>query len=95
MEPVAAAGVAQLQDFPKRECQRRNDGCFLAQDRQAKSKLAGPHASFNVKPDSPKRKRGCREVCMSQRTLHKEDRVHCGGDGSGHGNAGPRQASRQ
>src|SRR6478609_7637195 len=73
MKPASLVLIARVQDFPKRKSQRRDDCSFLAQDGQAKSKLAGQNAPLNVKPDAPERKSGSRKIGMSQRTLHKED----------------------
>src|SRR5579864_2534405 len=76
LESGSYAAIAMRKSFPKRECQRCDDRSLFAQNSQAKSKLRGPDAAFDVKPDSPKRKCSSHKIGMRQRALHKKDWVH-------------------
>src|SRR6185312_6899873 len=84
---TSSTAIAMRQDFPESECHRRDYGRFFAQDSQTKGKLCGPHSAFDIKPDSPKRKRSSHKIGMRQRALHKKDWVHGRGDCCGHCNA--------
>src|SRR5579871_3180408 len=95
LEAASTAVIATRQDFPKRECKRRDHRSLFAQDGQAKGKLAGPYSVFDIKPDSPKRKCGSHEIGMRQRTLHKKDWVNGSGDGCGYSNASTHESSRE
>src|ERR1700739_2173307 len=95
LESVSTTVIAMRQDFPKRKCQRRDDGSLFAQDGQTKSKLAWPDAPLNIKSGSPERKSGSRKVGMSQGTLHKEDWIHGCGNSCGNSNASTGEPFRQ